>query len=111
MSCRNRVLLRGLAMSTSWVAGFPLAKRFGAFRARLRGALGASKRGAAPHHHPLAFESLESRWVLATDPLGITAGYAFNEMSGLTTADVSGHGLTGTLTNGATFTTSGKNAN
>ena len=35
---------------------------------------------------------------------GITAGYAFDESSGTTTADASGHGITGTLTNGPTFT-------
>ena len=46
---------------------------------------------------PLVFESLESRLLLAADPLGITAGYAFNESSGTTTADASGHGITGTL--------------
>ena len=42
--------------------------------------------------------------LLAADPLGITAGYAFDETSGTTTADASGHGITGTLTNGPTFT-------
>ena len=46
-----------------------------------------------------------------TDPLGITAGYAFNETSGTTTVDVSGHGITGTLTSGAAFTTAGKYGN
>jgi glucose/arabinose dehydrogenase len=35
--------------------------------------------------------------------LGITAGYAFNETSGTTAADASGHGIVGTLTNGPTF--------
>lgn len=60
---------------------------------------------------PLAFESLEPRLLLAADPLGITAGYAFNEASGTTTVDVSGHGLTGTLTSGAAFTTAGKYGN
>src|SRR5262245_10883819 len=60
---------------------------------------------------PLIFESLEPRLLLAADPLGATASYAFNESSGTTTVDVSGHGLTGTLTNGATFTTAGKNGN
>ena len=39
------------------------------------------------------------------------AGYPFNESSGTTTADVSGHGITGTLVNGATFTTAGKYGN
>jgi hypothetical protein len=59
----------------------------------------------------LVFETLEPRLLLAADPLGITAGYAFNESSGTTTADASGHGLTGTLTSGAVFTTAGKNGN
>ena len=45
----------------------------------------------------LIFESLEPRLLLAADPLGISAGYAFNETSGTTTADASGHGITGTL--------------
>ena len=53
---------------------------------------------------PLTFETLEPRILLAADPLGITAGYAFDETSGTTTADASGHGITGTLTNGPTFT-------
>src|SRR5262245_30829808 len=52
---------------------------------------------------PLEFETLESRLLLAADPLGIAAGYAFNEVSGTTAADASGHGIVGTLTNGATF--------
>jgi hypothetical protein len=38
------------------------------------------------------------------------AGYAFNESSGTTAADASGHGLAGTLTNGAAFGP-GKNGN
>src|SRR4029077_7404859 len=41
---------------------------------------------------------------------GLTAGYAFDELTGTTAADASGHGLVGTLTNGPTFTT-GKNGN
>jgi glucose/arabinose dehydrogenase/chitodextrinase len=53
---------------------------------------------------PILFETLEPRLLLAADPLGITAGYAFNETSGPTTADASGHGIVGTLTNGPTFT-------
>ena len=60
---------------------------------------------------PLIFESLEPRLLLAADPLGISAGYAFNEISGTTTADASGHGITGTLVNGPTFTTAGKYGN
>ena len=59
----------------------------------------------------LVFESLEPRLLLAADPLGITAGYAFNETSGTTAVDVSGHGITGTLTSGAAFTTAGKYGN
>src|SRR5262249_43171234 len=35
----------------------------------------------------LIFESLEPRLLLAADPLGISAGYAFNETSGTTTPD------------------------
>src|SRR5205823_6094894 len=42
---------------------------------------------------------------------GYSAGYAFNESSGTTTADTTGHGITGTLVNGATFTTAGKYGN
>jgi hypothetical protein len=52
----------------------------------------------------IVFETFEPRLLLAADPLGITAGYAFNETSGATAADASGHGITGTLTNGPTFT-------
>jgi hypothetical protein len=51
----------------------------------------------------LLFESLEPRLLLAADPLGIAAGYAFNETGGTSTVDASGHGITGTLTNGPTF--------
>src|SRR6185295_563703 len=43
-------------------------------------------------------------------PVGLVAGYAFNESSGTTAADISGNGLTGTLTNGAAFGP-GKNGN
>lgn len=52
----------------------------------------------------IVFETFEPRLLLAADPLGITAGYAFDETSGTTAADASGHGITGTLTNGPTFT-------
>ena len=41
---------------------------------------------------PLIFETLEPRLLLAADPLGITAGYAFDEISGTSAADASGHG-------------------
>ena len=47
----------------------------------------------------------------ATPPAnGPAAAYAFNEGTGSTTADASGNGFTGTLTNGALWTT-GKNGN
>ena len=85
---------------------------------RARGPLeatGIDNSGPARHSSSpatsLVFETLEPRLLLAADPLGITAGYAFNESSGTTTADASGHGLTGTLTSGAIFTTAGKNGN
>ena len=45
-----------------------------------------------------------------TQPTGLVAGYAFNETSGSTTADASGNGNTGILTNGAVFV-AGKNGN
>lgn len=51
----------------------------------------------------ILFETLEPRLLLAADPLGITAGYAFDEVSRTTTADASGHGIVGPLTNGPTF--------
>ena len=52
---------------------------------------------------PLTFETLEPRLLLAADPLGVSAAYAFNETSGTSAADASGHGIVGTLTNGPTF--------
>src|SRR5262245_22403656 len=61
----------------------------------------ASKLSSRP---PLIFETLEPRLLLAADPLGIAAGYAFDEVSGTSAADASGHGIVGTLTNGPTFT-------
>jgi glucose/arabinose dehydrogenase len=70
-----------------------------------------SAHGESSHAHErrstpaqFIFETLESRLLLAADPLGITAGYAFDEVSGTTAADASGHGIVGTLTNGPTFT-------
>ena len=73
-----------------------------------RGTTRARKSGADSERTPtpaqLVFETFEPRLLLAADPLGITAGYAFNEVSGTTTADASGHGIVGTLTNGPTFT-------
>ena len=56
---------------------------------------------------PLMFETLEPRLLLAAD---LTAGYAFNEASGTSAADASGHSIVGTLVNGPTFTT-GKYSN
>ena len=49
--------------------------------------------------------------VANTQALGLQAGYAFDEGTGTTSADKSGHGLVGTLTNGATWTTAGKYGN
>jgi glucose/arabinose dehydrogenase len=49
--------------------------------------------------------------LVATPPTpGLTAGYAFNETAGTTTADASGNNITGTLVNGPTFG-AGKNSN
>jgi hypothetical protein len=42
---------------------------------------------------------------------GLTAGYAFDASSGASAADASGHALTGTLTNGPTWTASGRYGN
>src|SRR5262245_59650801 len=70
---------------------------------RLAGRSATEKRQSTSAATPLIFESLEPRLLLAADPLGVTAGYAFNETSGTTTADVSGHGITGALVNGPTF--------
>src|SRR3954447_7720257 len=58
----------------------------------------------SPTPEPLIFETFEPRLLLAADPLGITAGYAFDEVSGTSAADASGHNIVGTLTNGPTFT-------
>jgi len=43
--------------------------------------------------------------VANTQTAGLTAGYAFDETSGTTAADASGHGIVGTLVNGPTWTT------
>lgn len=43
-----------------------------------------------------------------TPPSGLLGWWKFDETSGTTTADSSGNGITGTLKNGATFTTLGK---
>ena len=42
---------------------------------------------------------------MAADPLGLAAAYAFDETSGTTAADASGHAIVGTLINGPTFAT------
>lgn len=90
-------------MSGSWGLFSHLARRIVHGSARSdRKTIVDGKRDAS--HSPLIFEPLEPRLLLAADPLGITAGYAFNEASGTTTADASGHGIVGTLTNGPTFT-------
>ena len=51
-----------------------------------RGTTRARKSGADSERTPtpaqLVFETFEPRLLLAADPLGITAGYAFNEVSG-----------------------------
>src|SRR5262245_6053314 len=51
---------------------------------------------------PLMFETLEPRLLLAAD---LIAGYNFNEASGTSAADASGHNIIGTLVNGPTHTT------
>jgi len=48
---------------------------------------------------PFVFETLEPRLLLAAD---LIAGYNFNEASGTSAADASGHNLVGTLTSGPT---------
>ena len=57
----------------------------------------------------LALVTLVPSATSAQSAAGLLAGYAFNEGSGTTAADASGNGLTGTLTNGATWGT-GRNA-
>ena len=44
---------------------------------------------------------MEPRLLLAADPLGISAGYALNDASSMTTADAPGHGVIDTLVHGA----------
>ena len=58
-------------------------------------------------------QSLNSTSISATTgggppATGLVAAYAFNEASGITTADISGNNNTGTLTNGPTRTAAGK---
>ena len=69
-------------------------------RARARDAAGNSTNST-----PLAVT------VSNTQVAGFVAGYAFNESAGTTASDASGHGLTGTLVNGPTFTAAGKYGN
>ena len=57
----------------------------------------------------LALVTLVPSATPAQSAAGLVAGYAFNEGSGTSAADASGSGLTGTLTNGATWGT-GRNA-
>jgi fibronectin type 3 domain-containing protein len=54
-----------------------------------------------------AYSNVAGATTLASS-LGLTAAYNFNEASGTSATDASGHGITGTL-QGATWTTSGKN--
>ena len=56
-----------------------------------------------------AYSSVWS-FTTVTIPAGLVAAYAFDEGSGTTVTDASGHGLTGTIV-GATWTTSGKYGN
>ena len=48
----------------------------------------AASRGNAPRstRSPLVFEALEPRLLLAADPLGLAAAYAFDETSGTAAA-------------------------
>ncbi len=57
---------------------------------------------------PASAQSYVATFQASAAPPAIAA-YAFNEGSGTTAADASGNGLTGTLTNGATWGT-GRNA-
>src|SRR5215510_4767486 len=64
----------------------------------------ASSAGPVAEHSPstgapFVFETLEPRLLLAAD---LIAGYNFNEASGTSAADASGHNLVGTLTSGPT---------
>ena len=75
---------------------------------------GTRKATTSLHRAPRPHRLFSRRWSRAfcwrQTLSGITAGYAFDETSGTTAADASGHGITGTLTNGPTFTP-GKNGN
>ena len=52
---------------------------------------------------PLIFETLEPRLLLAADPLGLVAAYAFDEGTGATANDSSSQFNTATLTNGVAW--------
>jgi hypothetical protein len=54
-----------------------------------------------------AYSSVWS-FTTVTLPTGLVAAYAFDEGSGTTVSDASGHGLTGTIVGAATWTTSAK---
>src|SRR5215470_12055953 len=70
-------------------------------RRRQETALGAGPtvEHSASTDTPFVFETLEPRLLLAAD---LIAGYNFNEASGTSAADASGHNIVGTLTNGPT---------
>src|SRR5262245_57898429 len=59
---------------------------------------------------PAVAQTYTASFTGVTPSVTPAAAYAFDETSGTTTADASGHGITGTLTNGPTFT-SGRNGN
>src|SRR5215467_6926601 len=80
------------------------------FRTRSRSAASGDLAGSQFERMPIVFETMEPRLLLAADPLGIAAGYAFDEVAGTLAADASGHGIVGTLTNGPTFA-AGRNGN
>ena len=56
------------------------------------------------------YSNVARRTTPATTQAGLVAAYSFDEGSGPTAADVSGHGNTGTLV-GATWTSAGKYGN
>jgi glucose/arabinose dehydrogenase/PKD repeat protein len=66
--------------------------------------------GAAQQHVitvPTSAQSYVATYTVQQNPLpgGLVAGYRFSEGAGITTADLSGNGITGTLTNGPGWTT------
>ena len=71
----------------------------------------ASKVTPTAHLHDFAAKAADGAVVFAAaSTSGLVAAYGFNEGTGTTTADFSGNGFTGTLANGAAWTT-GKNSN